>query len=276
MRRFHHFALAATLATCAAAPCTLRAQLITFSDYACAEPSQPCEYQATTGRPLTANGFEFYNDYYGFPNQLATWSANPSNLGFANRPSNIGASTALFGEFPGDVIQMNARSGRRFDLYSMDVASLFRQSSISPPFGEVGDFTLLFEYYHTLDAYTSGVPDGAFGASVAPGPLVDGDRVPLLRTVDFFGATAPGVSVQWLAGRPSDLRGAGIYGVRWTNASFGGYDENGLPVFDYGVQFTHQFTNVAAQVVPEPATLVLVGAGVCVLVGAGVRRRRVA
>lgn len=269
---------AAVLATGVAAPGAVRAQAITFSNYACNDPSQPCEYPAEIGQPLTAGGFDFTN--YG-NNSLGTWSSNPSNLGYANRPSNVGASTTLFATGNGDRILMSQSAGRAFDLHSMDFAGLFRQSSISPPLGAPSDFTLLFEYFRTPEALTALSPDGEFSATVSAAPLEDGDRVPLLRTVDFFGATAPGVSVHWLMGRPSDLLDSGIYGVQWVNATFTGFDATGSPAFTRGSVYAHQFTNVVAdvvgaQVVPEPSTFALAAGGLVLLVGAGRRRQRTA
>ena len=269
---------AAVLAAGVAAPRAVRAQAqpITFGSYACDDPSQPCEYAAEVGRPLTAGGFDFaeYGNY-----SLGTWSSNPSNLGSVNRPSNAGGSTALFANGNGDAIVMSQSAGRAFDLYSMDFASLFRQSSISPPLGPVRDFTVFFEYFRTPAALAALAPDGEFSATVAAAPLAGGDRVPLLRTVDFSGATAPGVSVRWLTGQSSDLLGAGVYGVAWYNASFTGLNPDGSPAFLYGSPYSHQFTNVVAdvagaQVVPEPGTFALAAGGLVLLVGAGRLGRR--
>ncbi|HEY0777914.1 MAG TPA: PEP-CTERM sorting domain-containing protein [Gemmatirosa sp.] len=283
MRRL--FRTAAVLCATFAAP-ALRAQqpvTIDFSEYACSEATQPCEYQATTGNPVTSKGFDFLDRYSILAtegtNSLGTWSNNPSNLGYVNRPSNLGSSTALFAPGNGDVLEMYTHSGRNFDLYSMDVAGLFRQSSISPPLGAPTTFNMYFQYFSSYTSWYNGTPDGDLYASVSPGTVVNGDRVPLLRTLDFsqpLGTISNGVYLQWLDGRPSDLQGGGIFGIQWIQGSLSGFDATGAPVFATGSGRAHQFTNVVAAVVPEPGTFALAGAGLALVVGAGLRRRRAA
>ena len=275
MRRFLTTA-AVLCATVAAAP-ALRAQAVTinFSEYACSDPSQPCEYQATTGRAVTSKGFAFLDRnsiYGGGTNSLGTWSNNPSNLGYVNRPSNLGGSTALFAPNNGDVVEMYASTGQNFSLYSMDVAGLFRQSSISPPLGAPNTFNLYFQYFLSYNSFYNGTPDGDFYATVPPAPLANGDRVPLLRTIDFAGNNPGALQLNFLDGSQSDLRN--IFGIEWIQGSLTGRDSTGAPTFLAASGRAHQFTNIVAAVVPEPGTFALAGAGLVVTLGAGLRRRR--
>ena len=276
-------ALAATVGAFAGAP-ALRAQPVTidFGEYACGAAADCPDIQAGIGSPVRSKGYEFYNYASGLGgpsfNSLGTWSSNPSNLGYANRPTNIGSSTALFGTGNGDRIEMYASSPYAFRVESIDFANLFRLSSISPPLGEPANLNIYFQYFATLDAYDSGIPDGDFLAVVERGPLVGTDRPTFLRTVNFgatVGTNVGGVTLVDLAGSASALGGRGVYGLQWYNASLGAY--GGLNQFQLTAASgrAHQFTNAVAEVfTPEPATVTLAGVGLVTLLVAARRRQR--
>lgn len=266
--------------TLAAAP--LRAQdpvTINFSEYACSAAVDCPDYQATIGQPVTSKGFEFY-DYLtssgaASSNSLGTWSNNPANLGYANRPTNLGGSTTLFGTGTSDRIEMYTASGGPFQLRSIDVAYLFRRSSI-PTLGYPATSTIYFQYYKSAAAYDAGIADGDFSATIAAGPLdASSDRAAVLRTLDFttglVGGTTP---IVWRTGSSSDLLGGGVYGVQWFNGDLTSYTNINSWTLTQGSGRSYQFTNVVAAVVPEPSTFALAAIGLATVAGAGLRRRR--
>lgn len=275
--------LAAGVSVLAAAP-ALQAQPVTidFSEYACGAAADCPDIQAGIGSPVTSKGFEFF-DYANAVgtsfNSVGTWSTNPSNLGYANRPTNIGSSTALFGTSNGDRIEMYAATPYSFRVQSIDFANLFRLSSISPPLGEPANLSIYFQYFQTRDAYDTGVPDGDFYAVVERGPLVGADRPTFLRTLNFGaapGTNVGGVTIVNLAGDASAVSGGrGVYGLQWYNASLSGYGGLNLFAVTAGSGRSHQFTNVTAEIVtPEPTTVVLAGAGLVTLLGLARRQRQ--
>lgn len=282
MTRFaSRFVAAAGAATLAAAP-ALRAQdpvTINFSEYACTQAVDCPDYQATIGRPLTSKGFEFY-DYAtssgaASSNSLGTWSSNAANLGFANRPTNIGGSTTLFGTGTTDRIEMYSASGAPFQLRSIDIAYLFRRSSISTLTYPTST-TIYFQYFKTLEAYDAGTPDGDFSALITAGPLdASNDRAPVLRTLDFMTGTVGGsTGFTWRTGSLGDLMGSGVYGVQFFQGDLTSYTNVNTWTLTQGSGRSYQFTNVVAAVVPEPSTFALAAAGMAVAAGAGLRRRR--
>jgi hypothetical protein len=233
------FVPAALLATGVAAAAPLAAQVPRIGFEAFASPVTT-EYQATVGRPVTAGGFDFlaYRPP-GARNALGTWGTDAAQDpdGALNVPGNRGTATALYATQAGSIIDMVAAGqifelGVAFNLYAIDVAHLYAQSYL--PFGTVlQPFTLTFFGFH----------DPAAGASVSQTFTVGvpAGGTPLLSTLLFN----PG----W----------RGLYAVAWQQSTLG-----------LGQQ--HQFTNVAAEVVPEPGSAALLGAGL-VAVGAVARRR---
>lgn len=261
----------------------LRAQPVTidFNEYACSDP-RDCDppYQATIGNPLTSRGYEFYaystsaNDIAG-SQALGTWSNNPANLGYANRPTNIGTATTLFGVGTTDRIEMYSSSPYSFRVSSMDVAYLFRRSSI-PTLGYPTSVTMYFQYYKTLDAYLNGVPDGDFSALITAGPLVGTDRAPVLQTLNFASGLVGSTPIQWRTGSRTDLTdAAGIYGLQWFQGDLTSYTRLSTFTLTQGSGRSYQFTNITTELVtPEPGTFALAAVGIGAVVGVGLRRRR--
>jgi hypothetical protein len=119
-----------------------------------------------------------------------------------------------------------------FHLYAIDVAHLYGAAYL--PFGTPqAAFTLTFFGFQVRGANATVSQTFTVGAPAS--------GVPLLNQL-LFGPS-------W----------RDLYSVAWQQST--------------GTSGTlHQFTNVAAQVVPEPGTYALVGAGVLLLAGAGRRR----
>ena len=298
-RTFLH--AAATLSTVSLAAVSAQAQqynkqTITFSSYRSPMTVEP-GYQATFGNPLQANGYQLYDLYTqsssttaasgpaGFSSQqISTWGTAASDLGSKNLPTNLGSSTAaIWGNGTTDRLELystgNGVDNQAFRLYSMDMASLFAASSITPALGGPASMNIYFQYYKSLDAYLNEIPDGDLYATVRVAPTVNGDIVPLLRTVDFTGqSNSTNVSVTFLNGHIGDLTdAAGIYGIQWFQGSLATYTDINNWTLTQRSGLAHQFTNVVVQdvaPVPEPSTFALAGVGLLTVVGVGLRRRQ--
>lgn len=280
----------------AAAPAQAQRTTITFNNYRSTTTTEP-GYQATFYAPLTANGYEFYDLYTQSSSagpsafssqQVASWGTNSSDLGSKNLPSNLGStSAALWGNGTTDRLEMNAAATADgytpFRLYSMDMGSLFARSSITPALGGPAAMNIYFQYFKTLNAYTTGIPDGDLYAYVNVAPTVNGDVVPLLRTVNFAGtANSSDVFVKFLSGNAGDLTdGTGIYGIQWFQGSLDlsststGYRNIDSWTLAQRSGLSHQFTNIVAEVVtPEPSTFALAGIGLVTVIGVGLRHRQ--
>lgn len=287
-------AAAVSFAAAPAAAQHYTTQTINFSGYRSAATTEP-GYQATFGNPLQANGYQLYDLYTqssatasspgptGFSSQqIATWGTASTDLGSKNLPSNLGPSAAaLWANGTTDRLELystgNGVDNQSFRLYSMDMASLFAASSITPALGGPASMNIYFQYYKSLNSYLTGVPDGDLYAHVAVAPTVNGDVVPLLRTVDFTGqSNSSSVSVNFLSGQIGDLTDAtGIYGIQWFQGSLASYTNINQWTLAQRSGLSHQFTNVVVQdVTPEPSTFALAGVGLLTVVGVGLRRRQ--
>ena len=211
-------------------------------------------YQATPGGDVYSKGFAFYNRS---SNSLFTWGTDPAQDEMAiNVPSNLGPSAATMAmENVNDRLDMYVWMGSResdantptieFNLYSMQVAHLFSSAylttadSLSPISLTFYGFTPGSNVNTLSSVFTIPVP-----------PVIGGVRTPLLTQLQFSGA--------W----------HNLTRVVWFNAS--GPANN--PSIGLGV--SHQFTAIQAAIVPEPATILLLGGGMLVL-GVVARRRRV-
>lgn len=228
------------LAGATPAPAQIAPRTATFAEYA---SPVTAEYQATPGRPVTSGGLDFYAAFGAASrNALATWGFDPSRdpIRAPNRPSNVGASVAMFDDQVGDEIDILAHGASLFDprvlfdLYSIDVAHLFSTRNVPV----LEPFTLTFTGYRG-PGYV--LPPITQTFTVAAPPLVGGLQTPLLQTLLF------------------DQRWTGLSNVYWFQTST-------------ALSQAHQFTNVRAAVLPEPGAVLLVATGLLGL-GAAARRR---
>lgn len=302
---FRRLSLAAALtvtAVASAAPARAQqyqTQTLTFGQYRSATTTEP-GYQATFGNPLYAganNSYQLYDLYTqssattaspgptGFSSQqVSTWGTSSSDLGSKNLPTNLASrAAAMWANGTTDRLELystgNGTDPQAFRLYSMDFASLFAASSITPALGGPASMNIYFQYYKSLDSYLNGTPDGDAYAFVRVAPTVNGDVVPLLRTVDFTGqSNSSDVSINFLSGKVGDLTDAtGIYGIQWFQGSLTSYTDIDNWTLTQRSGLSHQFTDVVVQdvaPVPEPSTFALAGVGLVTVVGAGLRRRK--
>ncbi len=305
-RRLSLAAAALTVATAAAvAPARAQqyqTQTLDFAQYRSATTTEP-GYQATFGNPLFAgvnSSYQLYDLYTqssstgtpsnpsgptGFSSQqIASWGTSPSDLGSKNLPTNLSShAAAIWANGTTDRLELystgNGVDNQAFRLYSMDVASLFAASSITPALGGPASMNIYFQYYKSLNAYLSGVPDGDAYAFVRVAPTVNGDVVPLLRTIDFTGQNNnSNVSINFLSGHVGDLTDAtGIYGIQWFQGSLASYGNIANWSLTQRSGLSHQFTDLVVQdvaPVPEPTTFALAGVGIVTVLGVGLRRRK--
>jgi hypothetical protein len=235
MRRI---ALVALLALPAGSLSAQPVQRITFSEYASPFTT---EYQATVGRPVVSGGFQFvaYRST-GARNALGTWGTDLNqDEGALNQPTNRGNSVAMFGTTNAEVIDMLVAGEfplaptRQFDVFSIDVGHMFSSDYI------VGG-SALEPFQLTFSGWTT--PTGTAQLSQTFTIPVPASGDPFLNTLMFSNA--------W----------RGIYRLSWSQSNVS------------TSQF-HQFTNIQAQVIPEPSTYVLLGTGLIVLYGVTRRRR---
>lgn len=239
-------ALVALAITAVAAPARAQQPTVTI-DFA--EYSSPVsrDYAAAIGQPLRSKGFDFYvTDAFipGARNALSTWGTNPSDNGFTNQPTNRRGSTAMAATQPGDEIDMYIAG-----TYPLQSAAGLARSGKFNLYSM--DFAHLYstEYVPVLqdfDLTVYGITASGRGIEqtfriLAPAPIGGVSR-PTLQTFAF------------------DNRWRGLVNVYWSQTVT-------------ALSQAHQFSNVRAQVTPEPSTYALLAVGLGgVLVVA--RRRR--
>lgn len=238
-------AVAATLFAFAllATPAAAHAQRVVV-DFDAYRTPVTTEHQATIGRPVRSDGFDFYaaSGFQGTNrNVLGSWGADPAAdpVGAGNLPSNLGGTAAaMFGTAFGERIDMTvggqnlfAATYRTFHLYSIDLAHQFSEGYLVG--GTLQPFSVTF-----------------FG-------FIQGEAAAISQA---FTVGAPAAGMPVLTTHAFDGRWRNLEQVVWFQSSLGS-------------PFGHQFTNIEAQVVPEPGTWVLLGTGLGVL-GVAARRRR--
>jgi hypothetical protein len=216
------------------------AQVVDFHEYASPVTT---EYPATIGDPLIAGGFDFYEAFSsGGRNVLGTWGFSPGAdpVGNANRPVNIGGSTAMFATTGGVEVDMYVHGANifdphaTFDLFSIDVAHQFNPNYF-PPGNPLQNFSLTFFGYQGVGAAATLIQQQF--AILAPT-----SQLPTLATLTF------------------DRRWRNMSNVWWFQST--------------AAARLHQFTNVNAVVLPEPGTYLLLLTGLAGVAAVARRRRR--
>lgn len=235
--------VAATLATVALATRPVEAQGPVTIDFAEFRSPTTIEYQATPGGEVTSKGFDFYAYFdAGARNALQTWGTEEDAV---NLPRNLGPTAgALFATRFLERIDMQTSSGRLFNLFSIAVAHVYDRSSLVT--GDLSPITLFFYGFNATG-------QNSVTASFAiPAPAIVGlnqSQSPMLLTLLF----------------PSTWRA--LSSVAWFQAS-GAFNAQAA-----GSAVSHQFTNIVAEVVPEPSTYLLMTTGVIGLLLITRRRR---
>jgi hypothetical protein len=231
-------ALAATLVVglLAAAPAPAQTTLIDFPEY---RSPVSREYPAAIGDPLRSNGFDFFVSEYFVPgarNALSTWGTDPADNGARNRPRNAGTSATLAATQAGEEIDMIvAGEDLLAPMLEFNLYSIELAHLYSTPYvPALVNFDLTF--FGILG--TGEAVEETFTVPVPP--LVGSVRTPLLQSFTFGAQWRNLVNVYWFQG--------GSTGT------------------------VHQFTNITAAVVPEPATYLLLGTGLGVLLVVARRR----
>ena len=231
MRVLRSVAAAAALILAAAAPAAAQRVLLDFAEFR--SPTY-VEYQATPGGDVSTKGFDLLAAFgAGARNALGTWGTveDPEFL-----PSNLGPTAgALWGTAFGERIDLRATDRRPFNIYSIDVAHLYPRSYLLS-----GDLSPINLWFYGLNAAGQTIASTSF---TIPAPaLVGGQQMPLLNRL-LFGA-------EWRA----------LASVAWFQAS--GPAGPGLTApTTQGSAVSHQFTNISAEIVPEPGTYVLMLTG---------------
>jgi hypothetical protein len=255
MPRFAVRLASALAALLAAAPAAFAQPApIDFAEY---RSGATTAYQATPGGDVYTDGFAFTTG----SNALTTWGTDPADPFNASLPSNLGPTAAAMSpdQF-GEAIDLYAWSDpatdvgvspTRFNLYSIQAGHKYASSYLTTPPG--GGAASLLPISFVVFGWTTPTGAGSSSLSAAftlPAPTrVGGVQTPLLYDIVL----------------PAEWRG--LTRARFYNGSYNlttGDVESGSAV-------SVQFTNVRAEIIPEPATFLLVGVGTMLVVT--VRRR---
>ena len=233
--------VAATLATVALAIRPVAAQAPVTIDFAEFRSPTTIEYQATPGGDVTSKGFDFYAYFgAGARNALQTWGTEEDAV---NLPRNLGPTAgALFATRFLERIDMETSSGKLFNLFSIAVAHVYDRSSLV-----TGDLSPISLFFYGRNAAGQ---NSVFASFNIPAPTIVGpNQSPVLFTLLFPPTWRALSSVEWY-----QASGA-------SNAQIA------------GSAVSHQFTNIVAEVVPEPNTYLLMTTGVIGLLLITRRRR---
>ena len=239
----HIRTVAATLATVALATRPVAAQGPVTIDFAEFRSPVTTEYQATPGGEVTSKGFDFYAYVdAGARNALQTWGTDEDAV---NLPRNLGPTAgALFATRFLERIDMQTSSGKLFNLFSIAVAHVYDRSSLV-----TGDLSPISLFFYGFNATGQNSVVASFNI---PAPTIVGvNQSPVLLTLLF--------PPTWRA----------LAGVAWFQAS-GAFNAQTA-----GSAVSHQFTNIVAEVVPEPSTYLLMTTGLIGLLLITRRRREV-
>jgi hypothetical protein len=216
-------------------------------------------YQATPGGEVYTKGFTFHAS----GSLVSTWGTDPGDPLNGSLPTNLGPTAAtLFHDNFGGTIDMLAWSNPatdvggspfRFSLSSLQVAHLYSSDYLTtPPDGSVPTLSPIgFRVvgWNTPDSFGTASIQSTF--VLPPPPTVGGVQTPFLYTLNFSSA--------W----------TGLTRVRFFNYSW----DPATSTSTAGSAVSWQFTNITAEVVPEPGTYVMVAVGLAGVLLIGRRRR---